>query len=266
MKQKQLPALIVMGISTLAAFALSGCIQVDTTPTPTPSPLAATSTPTVFFPTLIPTPTFTPIPTGSPTPDLLAGLGDLVFIDDFSQDQDWTKTQLAPGGVSLVDERMTLSVRQANGLYMVLSPADPLENAYLQVDVRPELCSENDEFGLVYRVNDSFEHYRFTLTCDGQARVVGVIEGSERVLVPNSTSPAIFPGLFLTNRLGILITGDTFRFFINDEEVFSDRDLGLANGWFGLVVRARQSGQTTASFDNFILRALQPSPTSSNAD
>ena len=56
--------------------------------------------------------------------------------------------------------------------------------------------------------------------------------------------------------------GDTFRFFINAEEVFSDRDLSLINGRVGLVVRARQSGQTTASFDNFSIRLVQQNPAS----
>jgi hypothetical protein len=60
--------------------------------------------------------------------------------------------------------------------------------------------------------------------------------------------------------------GNDFRFFINGQEVFFDRDLSLVSGHIGLVVRARQSGQTTASFDNFIIRMLQPKPTTTATD
>jgi hypothetical protein len=149
---------------------------------------------------------------------------------------------------------------------MAISPADPVTNAYIEVEVRPELCTANDEFGIAFRVNDGFEHYRFTLTCMGEARVVGVIEGKERVLIPSSPSTAILPGVFLTNRLGVQMENDKFRFYINDEIIFNDRDLSLTSGRIGLVVRARQSGQTTASFDNFIISNLQPAPTTTPSD
>ncbi len=257
---------IVTIIFLCALPSLAGCLQIGTPSLPPPTPTPITPTPTVFFPTLIPTPTFTPIPTGSPTPDLTAGLGEVLFKDDFSQDLNWTMTALAPGGVTLRNERLTLSVRQANGLYMVLSPVDPIQNAYVEVEVRPEICSENDEYGIAFRINNNFDHYRFTLTCKGEARVVGVVEGSERILIPNTRATAIFPGLFLPNRLGILLLDDTFRFFINGEEVFSDRDTGLAEGRYGLVVRARQSGQMTASFDDFIVRTLRPDVENTLAD
>jgi hypothetical protein len=59
---------------------------------------------------------------------------------------------------------------------------------------------------------------------------------------------------------------DKFRFYINDEIIFNDRDLSLTSGRIGLVVRARQSGQTTASFDNFIISNLQPAPTTTPSD
>jgi hypothetical protein len=190
----------------------------------------------------------------------------VIFSDDFSRELDWIAAELAPGGLSVSDDRLIMSVRQSNSLYMAISPTDPVTNAYLEVEVRPELCSTNDEFGLVFRVNEGFEHYRFTLTCQGEARVIGVIDGTERVLIPNSSSTAIFPGLYLSNRLGVLMENDQFRFFINGEEVFSDRDLSLTNGRVGLLVRARQSGQTTASFDDFTIRGLQPIPTSTTSD
>lgn len=248
------------------AFTMSGCVPfelpVQALPTATPQPPTAT----VAFPTLIPTSTFTPLPTGSPTPDLVSELGTIIFHDDFSNSMNWDAAELAPGGISFSEGRLIVSVRQTNGLYMAISPVDPLYNAYIEVDVRPELCSDNDEFGIGFRINDSFEHYRFVLTCEGEARVVGVVEGAERIIVPNSRSTTIFPGLFLSNRLGVLMQNDQFSFFVNGEELFSDRDLALSAGRVGLLVRARLSGQTTASFDNFTVQLLQPTATTTATD
>lgn len=249
-------------LSVSSCIALAGCIALEVPPEPTATATPLTPSPTIAFPTLIPTSTFTPVPTSSPAPDRPSDPGDVIFSDDFSRSLTWTPAELAPGGLSRSSERLFISVRQANSSYMAISPADPIPSAFVEVDVRPELCTANDEFGLAFRISEDFEHYRFTLTCDGQARVVGVVDGIERVLMPNLVSSAIFPGLLLTNRLAVQMEGDQFRFYINGEEVFTDRDPSLPSGYFGLFVRARQSGQTTASFDNYSVRNLQPAPTS----
>jgi hypothetical protein len=253
---------IVISHLVLLSFLLSACVQVQAPPTLTPSITPVTPTSTVFFPTLIPSPTFTPQPTGSPTPDLSSGLGIVIFRDDFHVDQGWSTAELAQGGMGLSNGQLVLSVRQPNSLYLALSPVNPLSDGYIEVDVQPELCTNNDEFGLAFRVSESFEHYRLTLNCQGEARVVGVVEGSERILVPNTTTTAIYPGLFLTNRLAVWMQGDQFRFYINGEQVFADRDTALSVGRVGLIVRARQSGQTTAAFDLFEVRSLVPLPSS----
>jgi hypothetical protein len=250
----------------ILTILISGCGVSEVPADPPPSATSSTQTATVAFPTLIPPSTLTPIPTESPAPALSFNPGSEIFSDDFSGELRWTPAEPGPGGLSLSEGRLFISVRQSNSLYMAISPADPLTNAYIEIEVRPELCTANDEFGIVFRANDVFDHYRFTLTCIGEARVVGVINGIERVLLPNSPSTAIFPGVYLTNRLGVQMENDQFRFYINGEEVFSDRDLGLPNGRFGLLVKARQSGQTTASFDNFSVRILQPAPTNTPSD
>ena len=251
---------------SMGALSIAGCIQLDPLPSPEPSATPVTGTPTVFFPTLIPTSTATPLPTGSPMPDLSYGLGEVLFQDDFSSSLNWAPVELAPGGVSVSNGRLRLSVRTANSLFMAISPFGPFTNAYLEVEARAEVCSDNDEFGLAFRISDSFEHYRFMLTCQGEARVVGVVDGTELVLVPNTSSTAIIPGLLISNRLAIWMEGDQFRFLINDEIIFADRDVNLRRGSVGLAVRARQSGQTTASFDNFMIRSLLATPSSTPAE
>ena len=256
----------ILLILVASSIGISGCIGIAVPTDPPPSSTPITPSATVAFPTLRPTSTFTPPPSATPTAELPIGPGSLVFSDGFTTLKDWTALELAPGGIGVSDGRLVVSVRQANSLFMAISPVDPLGNAFFEVDVRPELCTQNDEFGLAFRVNEAFEHYRFTLTCEGKARVVGVIDGTERILVPDTTSTTIFPGLFLTNRLGVQMEDEQFRFFINGEEVFNDRDLALSTGRIGVVVRARQGGQTTASFDDFSVRLLETAPTPTPTD
>ncbi|MCJ7825814.1 MAG: hypothetical protein MUP44_13025 [Anaerolineales bacterium] len=249
---------------TACALLLASCSSERPDPTPTPIPTLPAPTPTVFFPTLIPTPTFTPEPTPSSTPDIASGLGMIVFLDDFSQDQGWNPLHSNLGGSSLYDGRFSLSVSQANSFYTALSPVQEFTDGYLEVMVQAVLCTDEDEFGLMFRVDPSGGHYRFTLTCKGEARVTRVFEGSEVAVIPKTITNALIPGLLVDNRLGIIAEGDRFRFFLNGDEVFSAHDLGLRWGGLGLIVHARRGGQTTASFDNFIVRALLPTPTATH--
>jgi hypothetical protein len=245
----------------IASLALSGCLRVSPPVTPTPTQVRPTSTPTFVIPTLIPTATFTPEPEPSPTPDLLAGLGDSIFEDTFDRNLGWDIGQSEIGGASLVEGWLSLAVRRSNSFYFIRSPAPTMTDFFLEVTVRSEVCSDADEYGVMFRYRAMGEHYRFALTCDGNARVTRVLEEGEIVLVPLTQTYALFPGLLVDNRIGIWASANQFRFFINDLEVFSARDQILPSGNVAFFVRSRQSGQTTASFDDLTVRALLPTPT-----
>jgi hypothetical protein len=245
----------------ITAFVLCSCVSTAPLPTPTPTPLAPTTTPTFIIPTLIPTATFTPEPEPSPTSDLLIGLGELIYEDSFESNLGWETGQSEVGGASLVDERLSLAVRRSNSFYFIQSPVATITDFYLEVTVRSELCSEDDEFGVMFRYRAMGEHYRFALTCDGRARVSRVLEEGEIVLVPLTQTYAIFPGLLVDNRIAIWASGNQFLFFINDLEVFSASDRVLPSGKITFFVRSRGSNQTTVSFDDLSVRTLLPTPT-----
>jgi hypothetical protein len=247
-----------LGVITII---LCSCLSVHTPIPPSPTPIPLTSTPTFDYPTAIPTSTFTPQPSPTPTPDLLSGLGKLIYSDYFNIDRGWEFGQSDIGGSSLINGRLSIALHQPNSFYYVRSPAPDISNFFLEVILRSEICTDNDELGVMFRLNTFGEHYRFSLTCDGGARVSRVIMDGETGLVPITQTYAVLPGMLVDNRLGVWAVGDTFRFFINGLEVFSTRDGALMSGGFGLFVRSRRDGQTTASFDELIIRGLLPTPT-----
>lgn len=250
-----------MGILVLGIFLLSGCIRILPDAAPTPTPLTPTTTPTFVFPTPIPSLTFTPEPTRTPTPDLMAGLGDVIYSDDFQINRGWDLKQTDIGGSSMFDGRINLAVRRPNAFFFVRSPSVELTDFYLELSARIEVCSEGDEYGVMIRLNDAYEHYRFTLTCNGEARLTRVLQDGEIALIPSTQTYTMIPGLKVVNRFAIMASGDNFRFFINDQEVFSARDVELQSGGLGLFVRSRRSGQATVSFDSLTVRSLLPKPT-----
>lgn len=250
-----------LGLAMIGLLLLSGCISILPKAPPTPTPHSATLTPTFVFPTPIPSMTFTPEPTRTPTPDLMTGLGDVIYSDDFQINRGWDLKQTDIGGSSIFDGRISLAVRRPNAFFFVRSPSVELTDFYLEVSVRIEVCSEGDEYGVMYRLNEFLEHYRFTLTCNGEARITRVLQDGEIALIPSTQTYTVLPGLKVLNRFGIWARGDQFRFFINNQEVFRARDVELQSGGLGLFVRSRRSGLATVSFDSLTIRALLPNPT-----
>ncbi|MEJ2011563.1 MAG: hypothetical protein P8X64_04980 [Anaerolineales bacterium] len=244
----------------LLAFLLGSCLSRAAIPTPILTSTPPAPTATFDFPTLIPTATLTPPPSPTPTADIMSGLGPLSFYDDFSSDRGWQVKIFGSGGAGLLDGRYSLSVREPFSIVIADSPAEPMQNGYLEVVARTVLCSQDDEYGLVFRSNGQGEYYRFSLNCAGEARLSRITVDGEHVLIPNTPVNFVFPGLLVDNRLGVLLEGETFRFFVNGSEVLSARDRVLPLGGTGLFVRTRQSGQTTALFDDFTLRPPKPLP------
>jgi hypothetical protein len=239
----------------------SACVSVENLPTPTPTPTEPLPTPTFFFPTLVPTATMTPPPSPTATPDIISGLDTVLFQDRFVSQTGWETLETRIGGASYLGGRFSLAVNEPFTYFNAISPAPVFTDGYLEVQARAILCSDGDTYGLIFRVTPEGDHYRYMLSCEGDVRVSRISAGEEFVLIPDSPTNSVLSGLLIDNRMAVILTGDEFRFFLNGVEVFTEQDDTLPAGEAGLLVRARAGGQTTVSFDNFIVRSLKPTPT-----
>jgi len=241
---------------------LCSCLPGITPIAPTPMPLSTQAVPSATFayPTIPPTVTRIPFPTPTPTPSSLDELGEVIFEDDFSQDRGWELGEQKIGAISLQSDRLVIAVRQANSFLYSLLPTLALDGFFLEIELRADLCQSGDEFGVMFRVNQDFEHYRYAINCQGAARAVRILSGDSRSLVPLSEFPSIISGPMSTNRLSLMASGDTFQFRINGLEIFKARDVTLTEGALGLFVRSGRANQVTISFDNLRIRELHPIP------
>lgn len=245
-------------VCLLGVIGLSACVSIETVVPPSATPEPATPTATFDFPTLIPTRTSTPMPTATPTPDLISGLGPVIYRDTFTNDTGWTAQVTSNGGHSFVNGWIRLAVRAPNAVINVYSPPLDLRDFYLEMTFRPDLCSTDDEAGFLFRVVDPLNYYRFSITCQGGARVTRVIDGGEVALIPITETYTVFPGALVKNQIAVLTSGPVMTFFINGTEVFTTQDATFTMGGLGLYVHSRRSGQTTVSFDDLIVRDLMP--------
>jgi len=255
--------------SAALGLILSGCSTGFAIPSTTPIASAIPApTATFVFPTAPASTTPSPAPSPSPTPDRLLGLGPYLYQDDFSRNDGWPIGQDSLGGTSYADGRLVIAVRKSGTYRYAQSPSPALTDFFVQVSVRAFLCGPLDDFGLMFRIDENSNHFRFILACDGQARVARLLNGQSFNLIPPTNTYAAIPGPLSVNRLGVLAKGSDFFFYINDVEVFSLRNGEIPAGGLGLFVHAGASGQTTVAFDDLSARAVvqnstPDSPTSS---
>lgn len=234
------------------------------TSTPAPTRIEMTSlatpSPTFAFPTIVPTATLPPSPIPVATVDPVAGLGGEIFRDTFDINRGWQLSEDEYGATSIFGERLIITLREARSFRYTIAPTQPLTDFYLEIEVRPDLCQSDDEFGVIFRVNAQIEHYRFAVKCNGQARVTRVLQDGSRALTPVTDTPSVIAGPMAVNKLALRAMDDQFLFWINGVEVFSLRDVSINQGLVGAYVRTGRENLATISFDNLLIRELKPSP------
>jgi hypothetical protein len=251
---------LAAGCAAAFGLAISSCVSIQPAIPPTNTLRPPTETPRFDFPTAVPSPTFTPEPSPTLAPEIIGNLGRRIFSDDFYSDLGWDIGQSDVGGASFVDGRLSLAVRQPDAFYSISSPVPKTTDFYLEFGVRAEVCSIGDEYGLMFRSNTLGEHYRLTLTCESETRVSRILESWEKALVPTAKTHALFPGMMVTNHIGIFAEGNSLRFIINDIEVFTAQDSALTSGGLSFFVRTRRAGQATISFEYLHVYGLLPTP------
>lgn len=251
--------LLIGGLITLNA----GCLPAISLPEPTASPTATitpTPTPTiVWFP---PTPTPTPRPTGvatpSPTPVPPPDVGDPLLSDDFSETTTWQLLTSERGNIAIANNRLTIATAASRVLLTSLRGSPELANYYLEVTARTNLCTGMDEYGVVLRAASQADFYRFSLSCNGQARVERLAGGTASAPQPWTISGMVPPGAPGQSRLGVLADGRELRFFVNGEFLFAVTDPQPAAGNVGLFARAAADGAISVSFSDLVIYALSP--------
>jgi hypothetical protein len=247
---------------TLACtLALAGCAPAaPAAPTAPPTTLPS-ATPTIAFPTLIPSATLAPPVTPTAPAGPAGAAGPVLFEAGFTSDEGWLLSSDADGAASLSRQSLVIAIARPNASRFVLVPTSPATDFLLEASIRADLCAVEDEIGLLFRATPSAEHYRFTLSCGGVVRVTRVLGSRAAVIAgPQEASTALL-GSPVENRLAVFARGPAFTFFINGAEVLSARDTQLISGGFGFVGRSASQGQTTAALTSLSVRALPPTPT-----
>jgi hypothetical protein len=235
---------------------LAACLPLTTPaaslPTDTPAPPTLTSTTTpIWFP---PTATNTPFPTATlpltATVVLEPQYGSLIFSDDFSDPSLWQESRSSLGSTAVSNQQLTLALTEKGEYIYSLRHEPDLRDFYLEITASPSICRGEDEYGLLIHFAGADNFFRFSLTCDGRARVDRLYKGKPSSPQPLTFSGAIPPGAPSSSRLAILVIGRQMDFYVNGEHIFTISDPSIPEGKLGLFIRSQNQEAMTVNYSD----------------
>jgi len=230
----------------------------ESLPIVSPIPLG-TVTPTViwFPPTLTDTPVV--LSTLPPTPDQRPGIGEVLFKDDFTNTSNWLgQMRQARSSVTLEEKSLTIAITQPKTQLSSIHSQLALTDFYLEITTIANLCSDQDEYGLILRMNSNADLFRFTLSCNGQVRLARVYQGKTSFPQPWMFSGAVPRGAPGQSRLGVWALGKEMRFFINDEFQFAIQASNSTTGQIGIFARAAGENPISITFSDLVIYKVLP--------
>ena len=248
---------------------LTGCTDIHIQPiedTPTPVTPTATEIPSatpvptntiVWFP-----PTATPRPMNTPTPfptvNALPRLGQVLYADDFSTDENWQTYRSGLGNAVISNNEITLAIQKADSIIASYSSLPHLGDYYMSMNVSLSLCSWNgDWYGIAFRVNDSENQYRWSFNCLGQTRVDRIYKGRIYNLSDWDINGVVKPAAPQKFSIGIAAEGSRLRFYANDVLLTELEDTVFTSGGYGFLASSDGYSPLTVSFSDFKLTGIR---------
>jgi hypothetical protein len=182
--------------------------------------------------------------------------GKILLEDNFNDPTAWTLNQSDLGSVALGKNELTIAIGETPAYLFSVRAAPILTDFYLEITAEPNLCRDQDEYGVLVRVSPNLDYYRFSLSCNGQVRLDRVIAGQASSPQPWMLSGSVPPGAPSSSLIGIAAQGTKMDFFVNGQYQFSVHDPELASGAVGVFSRSTKNMVVTVNFSNLIVYEL----------
>lgn len=174
----------------------------------------------------------------------------LPYSDDFSNPQSgWQTLNDLSADVKYEEGALRITVKQENVTQW--SAAGKLfKDGVFEVDSKAVGGPTDNGFGVLFRMKDRKNYYHFEISSDGYWKAGWVEDGTWKDWNDWQPHPAIKGGAE-NNRLKVVMQGEKFTFFVNDQEITSIEDKLFDQGDIALFALSviDQPG-TDITFDN----------------
>ncbi len=185
---------------------------------------------------------------------------NILFRDQFAAGQTgaWVLEGDAIGRTSISEERLLIEVNEP-GTMQFATLEDPLFTDFdLSVDARILDGDAQGSLGILFRVQDPTQFYRFEITGDGFSIVERRnADGSWTRLVDDWTeTSAINRGAGVSNQLRVIAAGPTLSFYVNGILLHRVQDGQYKAGAIALDAGTFGQGSLRVVFDNVLVQPV----------
>lgn len=177
------------------------------------------------------------------------------WTEPFDAAGDWKLSADAAAAVSVEDGALRVHVIEI-GQVAWASASRVYSNFHLTVEATQVSGPDDNEYGVLVRMQDDQHFYAFSISGDGYARAARYNGAAWVVLGPDWTpSEAIHQGA-ATNVLAVEAAGATLIFRVNGVNVIQIEDTTHPKGDIGLYAGAFNEGGVVITFDNLEVEPL----------
>ncbi|MCA9935106.1 MAG: DUF1080 domain-containing protein [Ardenticatenaceae bacterium] len=183
---------------------------------------------------------------------------NVLFLDNFSVGSTgpWQVEGDASGRTAVLDEQLIIEIDTPATLQFATLPEPIFSDFTLTVDARQIAGDVQGSYGILFRMQNAEQFYRFDITSSGMYVVERRSpDGSWTRFVNDWTeTPAINQGLGAVNQLRVEAVGTAMHFYVNDVLVQQVSDNQYVAGTIALD--AGTFGQTglQVAFDNLVVK------------
>ena len=183
---------------------------------------------------------------------------DVIFADAFVAGQTgaWVVEGDDAGRTAVLNEQLIITIEEPNLLQYTTLSEPIFADFVLEVDVTQLAGDLESSYGLLFRMQNPGQFYRFDITGSG----LYVMERHNgdgtwtRFLDDWAESAAIKQGLATTNRLKVVAQGPLLSFYVNDQLLQQVNDGSFAAGQIALDAGTFGRGGLEVAFDNLVVR------------
>ncbi len=180
----------------------------------------------------------------------------LPYTDDFGNpNSGWQTLSDISADVRYDGGTLRFVIKQENLTQWSLAGKAFRDGTY-EVDAQPNGGPTDNGFGVLFRVKDRKNFYHFEISSDGYWRAGLMQDGNWTNWDDWAASPAIKTGN-ASNRIKVVMKGDAYTFYVNDQQVAQREDKTFSEGDIGLfALTLLDKPGTDVSFDNASVTAL----------
>ena len=172
-----------------------------------------------------------------------------VWTESFDDAEAWRLHSDAAAELEIRDGRLHILILQPGQVAWAVA-----EHTYTDFNLRVEATQlsgpQDNEYGVLLRMDDDVRFYAFSISGDGYVRASRYDEGRWEVLGPDWTAHEAVNQGETTNALTVEARGAQFTFMVNDEQVAQIEDDTFARGEIGLYAGAFDTPDVHIAFDN----------------